>query len=153
MEAYGRASESRDPAVIFARQTSTGMVAVGRAAILMNLKALKTGYCFAACNEDREVTDCERCSVGDMPAVDDTANGCIKCFDESACSPVLRACVVEKCADGNLRPCLGASATPDGEATSGPCKGPIAEAGTQFVPTVEALRCQATRCKAECFKP
>lgn len=152
---YEAAAETREPGTILVQLTNLTL-GVGWATELTNIQANR-GYCAAPCLEDRAVTDCERCSAGDTPVFYPPSSPppdlCVGCLSGD-CDAALIECVHANCADGNVQPCLGSAASADDTAKNGPCKmAVLALVDDAFQRTAADLRCKATQCKAECFKP
>lgn len=151
LAAFGSAAEGKDYATITARLTNFTL-AVGWAVELTLLQGSR-GYCVNACKEEREVTPCERCLAGPTPVFDPPQDGCTACLIPGSCSTELLSCVEEKCADGDLEPCLKQPTDNDDLTQPWPCRDAAIAASVQFGATVGFARCRASQCKVECASP
>jgi cysteine-rich repeat protein len=148
---FGEAAEGKDYATVSARLSNITL-GVGWAVELTALEGSR-GYCVAACKEKREVTPCERCVAGPDTGTEIPPVGCTACLLPGICSLELYQCAQEKCANGDMVPCLGNDPiVPDEIFLAGPCKD-VPLASSSFPPTAAALACKVDRCKSECFAP
>ncbi len=148
----GNATEGKDYGIV-ADRISNITLASGVAIELAKLQGGQ-GFCVGACREDRDVTPCELCLAGSKRGMTIPIEGCTACLTDGNCFDSLIACAEEKCADGNMEPCLGAQpGVPDDIAKAGPCKEVAIAAGAKFALSADFLRCEARQCKSECLAP
>jgi cysteine-rich repeat protein len=144
----GEAAEGKEPSIIADRLTNVTLAA-GIAVELANLQGSR-GYCVEACKADRDVTPCERCLAGPATTMDVPQTGCTTCLTSGVCDPRLIECADQKCASGDLEPCLKKPTNTDDLTQPWPCRDVALAAIQQVDATADYLRCRNSQCKDEC---